>query len=64
MDIVGNTVYGSNRSDQRVDLWNDFLRVRLENLEPWALGGDFNIVWFSDERKGGVPECMRHGTFQ
>ncbi|XP_074298086.1 uncharacterized protein LOC141628900 [Silene latifolia] len=61
-DIINNYhfyvtfVYGFNKIEERVLLWNDLMRVAV--MEPWIVLGDFNNVLYMDEKIGlPVREC-------
>lgn len=56
-------VYGLNQSGHQADLWSEILRVRSWRSGPWIIGGDFNIVRFSDERKGRDLNNRDRGKF-
>ncbi|KAL6582742.1 hypothetical protein OROMI_004820 [Orobanche minor] len=46
-------VYGRNTKIQRREVWDDLLSVS-QNQVPWMVGGDFNIILQSEEKKGGA----------
>jgi hypothetical protein len=47
-------VYGPNRDNDRLMLWEE-LSCLMDRWEvPWCIGGDFNAIRFSSERLGGV----------
>ncbi|XP_074315184.1 uncharacterized protein LOC141651367 [Silene latifolia] len=54
-DIINNYhyasfVYGFNKVEERVSLWNDLMRVDV--MEPWIVLGDLNNVLYMDEKIG------------
>lgn len=51
-DIKLTTVYAKCNRAERLTLWED-LRLVNDTDEPWIVGGDFNIILNSDEKRGG-----------
>lgn len=56
-------IYGPNQSGRRANLWSEILRVRSWRLGTWVIGGDFNVVRFSDVRKGEDLNVQYRGQF-
>ncbi|XP_027183870.1 uncharacterized protein LOC113782162 [Coffea eugenioides] len=42
------------RSKEREGLWGELLREKQE-VKPWFLVGDFNVILSAEEKRGGVP---------
>ncbi|KAL0285323.1 UNVERIFIED_CONTAM: hypothetical protein Sradi_7176100 [Sesamum radiatum] len=51
-------VYAKHTRAERRELW-DALRNIDQGVEPWLLGGDFNTVLYTSERKGGASPKIR-----
>ena len=43
-------VYGFNKEEDRLSLWNDLISFGIE--EPWILLGDFNAILYKEDRIG------------
>ena len=59
--VYGPCGVGSSRV-----LWNELENVRTRWNLPWCVGGDFNVVRFSTERRGGCPitrDMVRFSSF-
>lgn len=52
---VATSVYGPNQSMYRSAFSGELSTVAERWHCPWVLGGDFNVIRFSLERKGGCP---------
>ncbi|KAL6579790.1 hypothetical protein OROMI_007814 [Orobanche minor] len=52
-----SVVYGKNNKIERRTLWNDLVSVS-QNITPWMVGGDFNIVLYPHEKKGDNPPIL------
>lgn len=51
-----SAVYAKSTRSGRAELWNSLVtRKGLLGDAPWLVGGDFNVVRFSDECSGGAP---------
>ncbi|KAK3193121.1 hypothetical protein Dsin_024431 [Dipteronia sinensis] len=65
-DVVFCNVYTANMESERQELW-EFLEISRNSFTmPWILGGDFNRVLDSSERKGGggnVTSMKNFGSF-
>lgn len=48
-------VYGSNDQQERQELWTDLLC--LNNLAPWVVLWEFNVIRSSKEKSGGTSLC-------
>ncbi|XP_050278001.1 uncharacterized protein LOC126719499 [Quercus robur] len=51
LEVLG--VYGPNDNNLRGDLWDELVGVQQYWNVPWCCFGDFNIVRFPSERRGG-----------
>lgn len=51
--FFANFVYAKCSKLERLDLWNK-LRMVASVSQPWMVGGDFNTISISSERKGGA----------
>ncbi|XP_061351746.1 uncharacterized protein LOC133296707 [Gastrolobium bilobum] len=49
-----NAVYASLTQNLREKLWDDLHNLSDTITGPWILGGDFNEIVYSHEKKGGV----------
>lgn len=58
---VATSVYGSSNAHDKVDLWVELSQVAGRWYRPWLLGGDFNVIRFPNEKKGGrtISPAMR-----
>ncbi|XP_074300450.1 uncharacterized protein LOC141631715 [Silene latifolia] len=54
-------VYGFNKIEQRVPLWNSLIRMNM--TAPWIVMGDFNCVMFSNERIGSIVRDSEMAPF-
>ncbi|KAK1263721.1 hypothetical protein QJS04_geneDACA009440 [Acorus gramineus] len=55
-----SVIYGANDSSERQVLWEDLRSLSQQiGSTRWILGGDFNEVRFSQEKKGGQPAHTR-----
>ncbi|KAK2655357.1 hypothetical protein Ddye_008409 [Dipteronia dyeriana] len=52
-EVVFCNVYAANVERERKDLWEFILNAQASLPGPWVIGGDFNTVINSSERKGG-----------
>ena len=54
-------VYGPVCSRDREEFWEELESVKGLWSDPWCVGGDFNLVRFSEEhsRGGGLTTSMR-----
>lgn len=50
---MATSIYGPNNSNGRGDFWAESSQVARKWNKPWALGGDFNVIRFPYEKKGG-----------
>lgn len=50
--VVAN-VYGPNVEAERPDILDLFANLKSQWQAPWVFGGDFNMVRFIHEKKGG-----------
>ena len=50
---VATSVYGPSNVHDKVDLWVELSQVAGRWHHPWLLGGDFNVIMFPNEKKGG-----------
>ena len=59
---IGANVYGPNDDSKREDFWASISDMLFQWPEPWCIGGDFNVVRFSYEKKGGrrITQCMEN----
>ncbi|CAN1156362.1 hypothetical protein LINPERHAP2_LOCUS20906, partial [Linum perenne] len=58
------TVYVSPRATARVLLWDALKRLSINQSEPWAVIGDFNAIFSTDDKVGGSPfERQRSKSF-
>ncbi|XP_061351224.1 uncharacterized protein LOC133296287 [Gastrolobium bilobum] len=48
------TVYASPTQNLREKLWDELRNLSDTIMGPWILGGDFNEIAYSHEKKGGV----------
>ncbi|XP_074306129.1 uncharacterized protein LOC141641362 [Silene latifolia] len=55
-------VYGFNKIEERVPLWNDLIRLTVTN--PWIVLGDFNNVLRADEKIGLPVKDAETAPFQ
>lgn len=46
-------VYGPNHSSDNKAFWGELNQVAGLWSHPWVIGGDFNVIRFSHEKKGG-----------
>lgn len=46
-------VYGLVTTVNREEFWMELKKVKERWLGPWVVGGDFNVIWFIHENKGG-----------
>ena len=58
---VATSVYGPSNAHEKVDLWVELSRMAGRWNLPWLLGGDFNVIRFPNEKKGGctISPAMR-----
>ncbi|XP_062075412.1 uncharacterized protein LOC133779470 [Humulus lupulus] len=47
-----SVIYGSNQLETRKSLWSDLANVQ-RLVTPWLIMGDFNAVFYTDDRLGG-----------
>lgn len=47
------SIYGLNDSQRRPQLWREIKGLKKHYNLPSIIGGDFNIVRFTDDRRGG-----------
>ncbi|KAL6510626.1 hypothetical protein OROHE_021243 [Orobanche hederae] len=52
-----SVVYGKNNKIERRILWSDLVSVS-QNITPWMVGGNFNIVLYPHEKKGDNPPIL------
>lgn len=50
---VTTSVYGPHNPTDRADFWLELNQVAGMWNRPWVLGGDFNVIRFLHEKKGG-----------
>lgn len=50
---VVTNVYGPNDARLRDEFWAELEDVRNRWDLPWCVGGDFNVIRFSHEKRGG-----------
>ncbi|XP_074305021.1 uncharacterized protein LOC141639953, partial [Silene latifolia] len=55
-------VYGYNKIEERVPLWNDLMAWSI--TQPWVVLGDFNNVMYSNERIGKIVKDAEMKPFQ
>ncbi|KAL6579793.1 hypothetical protein OROMI_007817 [Orobanche minor] len=55
--LLLSVVYGKNNKIERRILWHDLVSVS-QNISPWMVGGDFNIVLYPHEKKGDNPPIL------
>jgi hypothetical protein len=48
-------IYASNSEKERSLLWNDIKSLNSNMSKPWIIIGDFNTVFHSSEKRGGIP---------
>ncbi|KAK1281048.1 hypothetical protein QJS04_geneDACA018856 [Acorus gramineus] len=59
--LLVTLVYASNSSSKRQSLWDSIKRLSaLVGRLGWIVGGNFNKVFFSNEKMGGQPAHSRH----
>ena len=53
-------VYGPTSNKNRELLWEELGAIRVLWREPWCIGGDFNVIRFSNERnrEGRISRTM------
>lgn len=58
---VDTCVYGPCSSFDRKDFWAELDSMASKWNRPWVVGGDFNVIKFSNEKKGGrsISPVMR-----
>lgn len=52
LPIIYTAIYASNLSDERNDLWVEFLNLHTTfglDSKPWIIGGDFNQILYSSD---------------
>ncbi|WMV24107.1 hypothetical protein MTR67_017492 [Solanum verrucosum] len=49
------SVYARCNSMERLELWEDIEAVADSIIEPWLVGGDFNVILNAEEKLGGLP---------
>lgn len=59
---AGN-VYGSHDESFRRDFLDGLADLKLQWQMPWCLGGDFNMIRFSHEKRGGARLCRSMELF-
>ncbi|KAL9241980.1 hypothetical protein vseg_016028 [Gypsophila vaccaria] len=47
------TLYAFNGIQERVPLWGHLRRIASSVSGPWAIGGDFNCIMYTNEKVGG-----------
>ncbi|XP_061364623.1 uncharacterized protein LOC133308060 [Gastrolobium bilobum] len=56
-------IYASPREEKRNSLWQDLRRLSSQVADPWIMGGDFNEIAHSSEKKGGaivdITKCQK-----
>lgn len=70
-ECIISSVYGPNVNHRRMEFWNELDTIRMRWSKPWCIGGDFNVIKFSEDKLGGsriTPEMSafsdwisRHG---
>lgn len=58
---VATSVYGPNNANDRGVFWAELNHVAGLWNHPWVVGGDFNVIRFPSEKKGGcsISSTMR-----
>ena len=46
-------VYGPNDNNMRVYMWEELVGIQQQWNVPWCCFGDFNVVRFPSEQRGG-----------
>lgn len=61
VECIATSVYGLCISSERSVFLAEFSQVASRWESPWVLGGDFNIIRFSNERKRGciIGQAMK-----
>lgn len=52
------TTCSPNFRERRGTLWDEIRKIGRQDNYPWVIGGDFNVVRYRDEHKGG-SECPK-----
>jgi len=47
-------VYGLNQGQMRLPLWEDLRALALQINKAWCTLGDFNSVFYKEDRIGGI----------
>ncbi|GMI87106.1 hypothetical protein HRI_002379900 [Hibiscus trionum] len=60
-------VYASPNQRGRRLLWDQLCALEMDSDAPWVLGGDFNAIYYADDRQGGsqcrMGVCRLFGDF-
>lgn len=48
------SMYARCSSLERLELWDELEHISGNNLHPWVVGGDFNVILNKDEKLWGV----------
>lgn len=51
-DYLATSIYGPTGNQRRDRFWNDLDEIRVRWNGLWCVGGDFNVIRFSDEKLG------------
>ena len=59
VEWVASSIYGPTVASDREDFWLELSAVAGRWNCPWVLGGDFNLIRFPNEKRGGclVLQC-------
>lgn len=56
-------IYRPNQRDRRGALWDEIMEISCRNKLPWVIRGDFNVVRYVEERKGGDQNTQNIEVF-
>lgn len=51
-------MYGPNARDLKLSFWEELKRCGGDPLVPWVICGDFNAIFFVEDKPSGVPNLL------
>lgn len=54
IELCITNLYSPNQETERENLWTELEDIRIWGSVIWCIGGDFNVIRYSSERRGRV----------